>query len=796
MDRELENTGLSPREREVARAYANGATYRKIAEDLFIAPSTVRTHLSTIYRKLAVSSKIELLRALEQAPDNVGLNSHELTIKPVAEQLNADAPAKSAPSSAYTATLPTMRNRLIGREQELHQVTDLLQRLEVGLVTLTGPGGSGKTRLGVQAAHELVESFAGQVYFVALAPVRDSELVASIIAKTLGLEESGSQPPLERLKEYLRGRNLLLVLDNFEQVLTAAPAVAELLASSARLKILVTSRAPLQIRDEYEYPVLPLALPNLDQSTTAKKMSEYAAVALLVERAVAIRSDITLNAGNAETLAAICVRLDGLPLAIELAAARFRVLSPQAMLGRLDQCLPLLTGGARDLPSRQQTLRDTIAWSYDLLNGVQQRLFNILSTFFGGCQLEAIEALWQAQQIDQGERVEVLDGLESLLAINLLRQMEGQYSQPRYQMLETIREYGLELLEIRGELVILRRCHARYFLTLVENADLKLRGSTQAKCLDQLEAEHANIRAALAWSLEPGGEAEWGLRISAVMGWFWRFRGYLSEGREWLEKTLEACPERTIVRSKALARLTLLTYGQGDNTRALTLAKEGLTIAHQVGDDATIAWALHSMGRVFHSNAEYERATAVLDESLKRFEFAGDVVGRSYSSWYLGDVKRAQEDYQGSAPLMEDGIRFAIQSGDSWAIASAYLNAGCLAYRQNDFERASELLSESLRHYRHIRAAWGVWFPISNLGAVCAARGYARRAACLAGADQALRRRIGATMVPSHRADYEEGIAMAHQVLSDNAFGAAWAKGEAMSTEQAVEYALSSEDEG
>lgn len=362
-------------------------------------------------------------------------------------------------------------------------------------------------------------------------------------------------------------------------------------------------------------------------------------------------------------------------------------------------------------------------------------------------------------------------------------------------MLETIREYGLEQLEGCGEGPAVRRRHAEYFLMLAEEADPHLRGPNQPQWLDRLEAEHANLRAAMAWSQESAEDAELGLRIAAVLAWFWRLRGHLTEGRRWLEATLNAWPDRTALRSKALARTTLLTYGQGDSLRAMALAEESLAIAREVDDDSAIGWALHAMGRALHSNSEYERASVVLEESLERFRATGDLVGSSYSSWYLGDVARAQGNYERSAPLMEDGLRFGRQSGDTWALASAHLNAGTLAYRQKHFDRASALLKESLVHYRNIRAPWGMWFPVSNLGVVAAAQGYAERAVCLAGADKTLREAIAATMVPSHRADYENGLATARQALSESAFDAAWSKGRSMTLEQAVDYAMSSEDE-
>ncbi len=731
----------------------------------------------------------------------VHLKSGEALPEPTATVQDTDVARAERPSTSPqgATSLPAPRNALIGREQELLAAKALVLREAVGLLTLSGPGGSGKTRLGLQIATELVEHFQGRVFFVPLAPIRDPDLVALTINETLGIQDSGNRPPLESLKDFVRDKTLLLVLDNFEQILGAAPQVAELLSASPGLKILVTSRAALQIRDEQEFPVPPLALPATEESTAPKALSQCASVALFIERAAAIKPGFAITENNASTLAEICVRLDGLPLAIELAAARIRLLNPSAMLGRLERRLPLLTGGARDLPARQQTLRATIGWSYDLLEETEQRLCRCISVFVGGCTLEAVAAVYVGNGepgVSAGEAVsdDIVNEVESLITKNLLRQVERVEGDSRFLMLETIREYGLEQLEGCGEVPAVRRRHAEYFLMLAEEADPHLRGPNQPQWLDRLEAEHANLRAAMAWSQE-FGDAELGLRIAAVLAWFWRLRGHLTEGRKWLEATLNACPDRTDLRSKVLARTTLLTYGQGDSLRAMALAEESLAIAREVEDDSAIGWALHAMGRALHSSSEYERASVVLEESLERFRATGDAVGSSYSSWYLGDVARAQGDYERSAPLMEDGLRFGRQSGDTWALASAYLNAGTLAYRQKDFDRASALLKESLGHYRNIRARWGMWFPVSNLGVVAAAQGYAKRAVCLAGADKTIREAIAATMVPSHRSDYEDGLATARQALSESAFDAAWSKGSSMTLEQAVDYALSSEDE-
>src|SRR5436309_2332145 len=453
--------------------------------------------------------------------------------------------ARRDPLLAYTLTAPL--TPLIGRKREVMVVCNLLQRPEVRFVTLTGPGGVGKTRLGWAVAGQLLEHFVHGVCFVSLAPVSDPQLVMAAIAQALGLWEAGDRPLLEQVRAYVHDQHLLLLLDNFEQVVAAAPQLATLLASCPQLHVLVTSRAALRIQGEYEFMVSPLAVPDLKQLPTNEELAQIATVSLFLQRAQAIRSDFQLTAANARTIAAICARLEGLPLAIELAAARIKLLPPQTLLKRLKDRLQVLTGGKQDLPARQQTLYNTLQWSYDLLTPQEQRLFRLLSIFVGGCSLQAAEAVAQtagyaglADTTGSNQAMEVLDGVVSLLDKSLLQQTQVEAEEPRLLMLETIREYGLACLQEQRELEGMRQAHAAYYLRLAEEAAVHQFSAEAGTWFEILEREQENLRAALQWAMaRQGEEQENGIKMAARLCWalwrFWSVRGRLHEGRTFLE---------------------------------------------------------------------------------------------------------------------------------------------------------------------------------------------------------------------------------------------------------------------
>jgi len=605
--------------------------------------------------------------------------------------------------STHPNNLPIQPTPFIGREKEVTAVGQLLRREDVRLVTLTGPGGTGKTRLALQVAAELSDLFTDGIYLVDLAPISDPALVMAAITQILGIREVGGQPLVERLKDELQRKQMLLLLDNFEQVVSAAVQVADLLATCLQLKVIVTSRVVLHVQAEQEFFVPSLSLPDPKHVPDLAALSQYESVALFIRRAQSARPDFQVTNANAPAVAEICARLDGLPLAIELAAARMKLLSPEALLARLHQPLHVLTSGPRDVIARQQTLRNTIDWSYQLLDAQEQQLFRRLSVFVGGCTLETIEALCTSLS---GEVESILDTVASLADKSLLRRIEQQTGEePRFAMLETIREYALESLEALGETEAARRAHAAYFLQLAEEAEQGMAGPRQAVLLERLEQEHDNLRAAMQWSLEQAGdEREMALRLGGALLSFWYIRGYFSEGRDFLERALTLSDEVAApVQAKALYAASSLHDPLSSLDRAEELGEQSLALYRELGDTMGIASSLHLLADIAWGRGNLAVARSQGEESLMLFREVDDRRSVAYLLYHLGSLAIEQGEYPRGRDLLTESVMINRELGDTRIIALSLFKLAQLCHVSGgDLAQAHTLLDESFALSREV----------------------------------------------------------------------------------------------
>ncbi len=725
----------------------------------------------------------------------------ELGIEPSAETTSlyrrlSESP--SLPAEIVLGRIPIPITRLVGRDEDTAAVRSLLAHSR--LVTLTGAGGCGKTRLAIQVATSLLDAFMDGILWIDIAPLGDAGLVAQSIAQALGILASPNRPLIDTFSAHLRGREMLIVLDNCEHLVQECARLAfGLLGTCSRIRILATSRQPLDIVGEVAWRVPSLALPVTGSWASAQDLRRYTACELFVERAQAVRTDFALTDENAAHVAQVCKRLDGIPLAIELAAARVNVLPVKEIAERLSDRFDLLTRRADSALPRHQTLRGMIDWSYDILDDSERSLFRRLAVFVGGWTLAAAEHVARAemQSASSGAPHSQASGLPALGILPLLSRLIDKSlvatltkgEQTRYQFAETIREYARQKLVESGESDRMRDAHLSYFLGLAEEGEPSLYNAEQVFWLNRLELEHDNFRAALGWALECD-KAEAGLRLASALGEFWERHGYLVEGSEWFRKAIAKFTRGSVeMRARAIVRAAKLEWTHGGYDRALALAQDSLTLYRALGDDLGMAFSLYTLGGVHHYAGDHDHAISLLESSLRLFRQTRNAWGTAATLLWLACARMKQGDTEGAAPLWDESLSLFKDLGDQWGTAFALGGLGDTARMRGEYARAHRLLVDSLvLHWRQGNTS-SITFVLESLATAADAEGQPERAARLWGGAGALHKSIGTPVPPAYSAEYARYLAHADGQDGASTLAAAYADGQAMTLKQMIEYA-------
>jgi len=786
---------------------AHSMLYRN-DEQVSLPPKAVETLQALVERNGQIVSKDELMRIIWNdsvvEESNLSLYLHLLrkTLgeradkQPFIETLRRRGYRFSADVKCTGSRTEKRPEEFIGRNEEIAEITGLLVHEGVRLLTLTGVGGVGKTTLARAVQAQLGDDFADGVFFIELAAVNRPELIASAIAAPLGLRTSGDRPAIEALRNHLKDRELLLILDNFEQLLPGAPQISDLLNAAPGLKIVVTSRAHLRLSVDHEFVVSPLAVPSgqfFPETESLDDLSVFPAVQLFLARARSAKPGFSLTNENAAAVAEICFRLDGLPLAIELAAARTRMMSPGAILGRLENQLKLLTGGPRDVPVRQQTMRETITWSYDLLEEKEKRLFARLAVFVGGFTLEAAEAVCG---LTSGENrvagFDVLEGVTSLIEQNLLAAKDQREGDPRFQMLEVVREFAREALTESGEANVVNQRHAEYYCALGEAAEPQLEAAQSADWLNRLENDHDNLRAALNWAAE--NYSTLGQRLAGAIWRFWWLHGHIREGCDQLGLFLSLSDTADKVQAKMLSGAGQLNRLKGSRELARSYTEEGLLLARATGDKKSAALSLQRLGFLRLDDGEIAEARPLLEEGLQFALDLGDkqVLGMLYNG--LGELSRLQEDFDRAADFYLKALAFNREAGDRVRQTTNLINLGATALAQDDFKTADSYYREGLTIASNMDDMNGTLYCLEGIAGAYWAVKKPQAAAKLLGAADGQRTANNLFIEPADRLLYDRSVTRIREALTEKVFSSLFSEGSRMKLDEAVALALSELD--